>query len=252
MCPAARRRLRATACLLAGLMLGLLTAPAPLDAGQSCTEDAMIVFDGSGSMSQIALTQMGVPRISEARQALRQVIPEIAAARRLGLVIYGPSGDRICRNVDLRFGPQWRAAPRILDDVRGLRPAGGTPLTQAVREAARALDYKREPGVVVLVTDGDETCGGAPCQLAAELAAEAPGLTVHVIGFKVRGKRVVIDRDGQPVYSPGDSVAQCLANQTGGQYFGTETVQELISALRVTLGCNLFGALAEEPGMRRF
>lgn len=202
--------------------------PVATGAAQRCTEDAMIVFDGSGSMSDIAGTQIGVRRITEARQALRHVLPGIASVRRLGLVVYGPRGDRTCRNADLIFGPEWNAAPRIVAEVDTLRPAGGTPLTRSVRMAAEALEYRSAPGTVVLVTDGRETCGGSPCGLAAELAAQAPGLTVHVIGFRVMG---------------GDRrfVARCLADRTGGLYLEADSVAQLVGALRVTMSCNVLG-----------
>lgn len=222
------------------VLAATLGAPLPGGAQQSCTEDAMIVFDGSGSMAEIGYNAIGVPRISEAREAMRRVIPSIAVARRLGLVIYGPSGDRTCANTDLRFAPQWQAGPRILADVEALRPAGGTSLTESVRRAAETLDYTQQPGTVVLVTDGKETCGGAPCLLAAEIAASAPGLTVHVIGFKVRGDHFDW---GRTDHSEATTVARCLADRTGGRYVRAETVDELIGALRVTLGCNVLGAL---------
>ena len=48
---------------------------------------------------------------------------------------------------------------------------------------------------IVLLTDGKETCGGSPCQLAGTLAAEAHDLTVHVIGFKVRDDHFGWDAD---------------------------------------------------------
>ncbi|KUF09804.1 vWA domain-containing protein [Pseudoponticoccus marisrubri] len=223
-----------SACLLS-LSLAL---PLPSGAQQSCTDDAMIVFDGSGSMAEIGVNMVGVAKISEARLALRRVLPSVAAARRLGLVIYGPGGDRTCRNSELRFGPQWEAAPRILSEVDALRPVGGTPLTEGVRMAAEALDYRNTAGAVVLVTDGAETCGGAPCALAAELAENAPGLVVHVIGFKV-DMRGELDRGGRPIIA-----ARCLADRTGGRYVTAQTLDELAGALRLTLGCNLFGALS--------
>ncbi|MBV7394283.1 VWA domain-containing protein [Mameliella alba] len=206
----------------------------------------MIVFDGSGSMAEIGYNAIGVPRISEARAAMRRVIPSISTVRRLGLVIYGPSGDRTCANTDLRFAPQWQAGPRILADVEALRPAGGTSLTESVRRAAEALDYINKPGTVVLVTDGKETCGGAPCSLAAEIAAMAPELTVHVIGFKVRSDHFDWSN---PNDQTATTVARCLADRTGGRYVRAETVDELIGALRVTLGCNVLGAV-DQPRRR--
>lgn len=224
-----------------------LVLPLASSAQQSCTEDAMIVFDGSGSMAEIGFNQIGVPRISEARMAIRQIIPLIASQRRLGLVIYGPSGDKTCENTDVRFSPQWKAGPRIISDVDALRPAGGTALTESVRKAAEVLDYQHKPGTVVLVTDGKETCGGEPCLLAAEIAADAPGLTVHVIGFKVRGDHFDW---GNTQYTEATTVARCLADRTGGHYVRAESVDELIRALQVTLGCNVFGALQSEPVRR--
>lgn len=224
-----------------------LGVPAATGAGESCTEDAMIVFDGSGSMAEIGYNAIGVPRISEARDAMRRAIPAIATVRRLGLVIYGPSGDRTCANTDLRFAPQWEAGPRILADVDALRPAGGTSLTESVRRAAETLDYTRQSGTVVLVTDGKETCGGAPCLLAAEIAAIAPGLTVHVIGFKVRSDHFDWAKPDDPA---GTTVARCLADRTGGHYVSAETVDQLIGALRTTLACNVLGALPTSERVR--
>ncbi len=232
------------AVLLTCLSLALPAATAT-GAGESCTEDAMIVFDGSGSMAEMGFNMIGEPRIYEARQAVRDVIPDVAALRRLGLVIYGPGGDRTCDNVDLRFGPQWNAAPRIIADIEEMWPAGDTALTESVRRAAETLRYKEKPGTVVLVTDGKETCGGAPCELAEHIARSAPGLTVHVIGFKVRGDHFDW---GETDYTDAVTVARCLADDTGGTYVNAETAQDLVGALRRTLGCNLMGQV---PAARR-
>ncbi|WGW05058.1 vWA domain-containing protein [Tropicibacter oceani] len=220
-----------------------LIAPLAGAAGEDCTEDAMIVFDGSGSMAEMGFNNIGEPRIFEARRAIRDAVPGIAALRRLGLVVYGPGPREACQNIDLRFGPQWEAAPLIVGAVETLQPSGDTPLTEAVKAAAEALDYRNKPGAIVLVTDGKETCGGAPCQLAAELVADGLDLTVHVIGFKVRGDHFSLE-GAAPGYNPETAVASCLADRTGGQYIGAESAQELVAALKVTLGCNVFGALS--------
>lgn len=208
-------------------------------ASQDCTEDAMVVFDGSGSMSEIGFNQLDEPRIFEARLAMRRSMPRIAPFRRLGLIIYGPGGEESCANVDLRFAPVANAADRIIAEVDALTPAGETPLTDAVRSAAETLDYRNRAAAVVLVTDGKETCGGAPCRLAARLAAEGRDLTVHVIGFKVRGDFFSWESQGRSDYQEAQSVARCLADQTGGRYVSAETVDELVAALQRTLGCEV-------------
>ena len=229
------------------LALGTGLASAPLPASEDCTEDAMIVFDGSGSMSEMGFNQLNRPRIFDAREAVREAVPDIAAQRRLGLIIYGPGTGNACENIDLRFAPIPNAGGPIIDAITGLQPDGETPLTAAVHQAAKVLDYQNRPATVVLVTDGKETCGGAPCQLAARLAAESTTLTVHVIGFKVRSEYFSWDSQGD-AYRYGFTVSRCLADRTGGKYVDTETVQELVAALRDTLGCRVYsGAFRTAP-----
>lgn len=206
-----------------------------------CTTDAIVVFDGSASMNEMAQGLESEPRIVLAREAMRRAMPEIALTRRLGLVIYGPGSQQdSCNNVDLRFLPVSDAAQRIIGDVDALEPDGNTPLTSAVRAAAEALEFTSKPGVVVLVTDGRETCGQSPCALGTELAARAAGMTVHVIGFQLQR-----DYDGHPSFRPPNVTykGDCLAKKTGGQIVTTETVGELVAALRKTLACPLFSLL---------
>ena len=73
----------------------------------------------------------------------------------------------------------------IISAVNALTPAGKTPLTSAVEQAAAKLDYRHKPGLVVVVTDGEETCGRSPCDLGAQLHDAAYQLTVHIIGYRV-------------------------------------------------------------------
>ena len=136
-------------------------------ATDDCAADAMIVFDGSGSMAEMGFNDIDEPRIFEARRAMADALPQIAQNRRLGLVVYGPNGADECSGVEMRFAPEANAASLIISAINALEPGGSTALTQAVKLAAQTLDYKTQPATVVLVTDGKETCGGMPCMLAA-------------------------------------------------------------------------------------
>jgi Ca-activated chloride channel family protein len=223
--------------LLAITMLTISSARA------ECSDDAMIVFDGSGSMAEMGFNHIDEPRIFEARRALRQVMPQIEMFRRIGLIVYGPAlpnRPNACAGVDLRFAPRHNAAVPVVSALEALQPEGNTALTEAVALAAQTLDYTRKAGTIVLVTDGKETCGGSPCALASKLAARGMDLTVHVIGFKVRGEHFGWSSQAQSDYTNSVSIASCLASQTGGEYVSAETVSELIGALTRTLGCPLF------------
>jgi Ca-activated chloride channel family protein len=142
-----------------------------------CNDDAMIVFDASGSMAGnvgqgIATT---IPRIDEARHALAEVLPSATKFRRVGLITYGPGPYQQC-NVHLDLKPTANAGAIIMQTVNALTPGGRTPLASAVEQAAEVLDYRNKPGVIVVVTDGEETCGGAPCDLGKKLHAAAKQL----------------------------------------------------------------------------
>lgn len=222
-------RLAATA-LAAMLACNPAAGAAEDKESKPCTEDAMIVFDASGSMAGnmnqgIATT---IPRIGEVRSALATVLPAVTRLRRVGLITYGPGPYQQC-NVELKLRPTPNAADIIMRDVNALTPAGKTPLTAAVEQAAEVLDYRAKPGLIVVVTDGEETCGGSPCDLGKQLHAEAMQLTVHIIGFRMKdfswtGEQSILD-------------AKCLADENGGLYISAESRQDLVEALEKTLGC---------------
>jgi Ca-activated chloride channel family protein len=60
-----------------------------------CTEDAMIVFDASGSMAGNGWgygseTAGQVSRIDKVRATLAKILPSVTRHRRVGLITYGP------------------------------------------------------------------------------------------------------------------------------------------------------------------
>jgi Ca-activated chloride channel family protein len=213
----------------------------PTAVAQDCSRDAMLVFDGSASMAEVGFDQTAPTRIEDARAALRGALPQIAPVRRVGLLTYGPGPEGSCDGINLKFPPVSDAAQPVIDAIDLMDPIGLTPLTEAVAEAARVLNHTTTPGIIVLVTDGNETCGGRPCALGAELADTSANLTVHVIGFRVVADPFAWDSPEAGIYTDGSSIARCISDQTGGLYVATDTVDELTEALRNTLGCALVG-----------
>jgi Ca-activated chloride channel family protein len=207
--------------------IGRLSAEPPV---APCTEDAMIVFDASGSMA--GNLNQGIatlkPRIDEVRAALAEVLPEATRFRRVGLVTYGPGPGEQC-NVKLDLEPTANAASLIMRDLEGLSPAGKTPLTMAVAEAADVLDYRKKPGTIIVLTDGEETCGASPCELGKDLHVAAAQLTIHIIGFRMKdfswtGENSILD-------------AKCLAEENSGLYLTAENKDDLVASLKTTLEC---------------
>lgn len=190
----------------------------------------MIVFDASGSMAGNVNQGIAtiIPRIDEVRAALSKVLPSVTRFRRVGLITFGPGSYNQC-NVQLNFAPTPNAADSRMSAVNALTPAGKTPLTTAVERAAEVLDYRNKPGVVVVVTDGEETCGRSPCDLGKQLHDAALRLTIHVISFRYQAYSWTGEQ------SIGE--AKCLAEQNNGFYITVDTDQDLVAALEKTLDC---------------
>lgn len=203
-----------------------------------CARDAMLVFDGSASMAEVGANWSDPTRIAEARAALRRAMPDITQVRRVGLLTYGPGGSDACAGIALHFAPMPDTSAAVIAAIDGLEPGGLTPIAASVGAAAGVLG---PDGIVVLVTDGNETCGGRPCALGAQLAVDAPGLTVHVIGFRVALDFFSWDSPEAGVYGADASVAKCLSDQTGGLYVDTHSIDELVDALKAVLSCLLIG-----------
>jgi Ca-activated chloride channel homolog len=212
------------------------SARAEQDKVAPCREDAMIVFDASGSMS--GNQTLGVPnsqaRIDVLRSALAQVLPSATRLRKVGLITFGPGPWNQC-NVKVNLKPTANAAAIIMREVYALVPAGKTPLTSAVEQAAQALDYRNKPGVVVVVTDGEETCGRSPCDLAKQLHDAAHQLTIHVISFRYQSYSWTGEQSIEET--------KCLAKQSGGLFITVDTEQDLTAALEKTLDCPMISEL---------
>lgn len=220
----------------AALLAGSAAAQTTDEPRTPCTEDAMIVFDASGSMAGNTVQGLfsDITRIDEVRKALAEVLPGVTKFRKVGLITYGPGPWGQC-NVKLEFPPMPNAAERIMTVVNALSPAGKTPLVEGVKQAAEVLEYRTEKGVIVLVTDGEETCGGAPCELGKLLKANSRALTVHVIGYQLRGYS----------WTGAQSIldVKCLADETSGLYIAAKNRDDLVKAFEKTLGCPMMSAV---------
>ncbi|MEO0722161.1 MAG: VWA domain-containing protein, partial [Pseudomonadota bacterium] len=213
-------------------MRALLLASA-LCAGTALqAEDAtMLVMDASGSMwGQID----GVNKVVIARDVVRDSLGAAAVTQSLGLIAYGHNRKGDCSDIEVLVPPAKGTNSAIAAAVAAINPKGKTPLTEAVRRAAAAMQHTENRSTVVLVTDGLETCDADPCALARQLEQSGVDFTAHVVGFGLSR-------------ADGAAVA-CLAEETGGRYFDAGNAGELAAALSVAVAEDIpQEAVVEEP-----
>ncbi|RFU12039.1 VWA domain-containing protein [Rhodobacteraceae bacterium W635] len=176
---------------------------------------SVIVFDASGSMW--AQLEDGKSRIEIAREVMGDFAAERDSSTPIGVVTYGHSRRGDCGDIEtvLPVGPH--SAGDLAQTIRTLNPRGKTPLTDAMAQARDQLPRTAESADIILITDGLENCGGDPCALAAEFAAEGIDLRAHVVGFAMEAEAV--------------ETLSCVPDQTGGQLFTTQSGAELADAL---------------------
>lgn len=104
--------------------------------------------------------------------------------------------------------------------IAGIVQSGYTPLGPSMKDAAEQLS-SYETAQIVVVTDGVDTCSPpAACEIAAELHASKPGLTIHTIGFAV-------DADEQA-----QEQLSCIASAGGGEAVDAGSAEQLAARLR--------------------
>jgi hypothetical protein len=103
---------------------------------------------------------------------------------------------------------------RLKSKVNQLQPSGGTPIGRSIERAARILSPTKET-VMVVVTDGDDTCKmNDPCEAARQAKATHPNLTINVVDVS------------------GQGLGSCIAQNGGGRVLPANTAIEIQEAIK--------------------
>jgi len=180
-----------------------------------------IILDASGSMAG-ALPD-GRSKLDAAKKAVLQVLNALPDDVSLAFRAYGHQSateKRDCKDTALilPFAPAAKNRQELAAAVLGLAARGYTPITYVIETAAKDFpaDTKDET-ILVLISDGKETCPGDPCAAAAALAKAKTSLVIHVVGFDVD--------------AAAKAQLQCIARASGGAYFDASDAKGLADAL---------------------
>lgn len=205
--------------LLATLTAGLGSA-LPASADETPTKASPkveLVLDVSGSMRTRDID--GQSRMSAAKQAFNEVLDAVPEQVQLGIRTLGadyPGDDRKVGCKDTRqlypVGPLDRTEAKTA--VATLAPTGWTPIGPALLGAADDLEGGDSTRRIVLISDGEDTCGPLdPCEVARDIAA--------------RGIHLVIDTLGLVPNAKIRQQLTCIAEATGGTYTAVQHADEL-------------------------
>ena len=177
-----------------------------------------IIVDTSGSMRK---RLDGERRINIAKDSLRALFRKsIAPGTPVAVRSLGPGGKKWrCRSrLEIPLAPlEPREALAWVKKVNAPKRAG-TPLVDALGKIRGDLKAAADR-IVVVITDGNESCGGDP--LAAVEALEADGIrtTLNIVGFALDDEDLKTEMAG-------------WAERGNGRYFDATGADDLAAAIR--------------------
>jgi hypothetical protein len=176
-----------------------------------------IILDASGSMNALIGDRKKIDIAHEALGALVNQLPDTA---NVALRTYGHRRSSDCADVELitPLGPLDRAA--FTGKINAVNPVnlGQTPLGASLQMVPDDLKSAQGDLQVVLVTDGEESCGADPVRIAGELHGANPHLKIDVIGFNIGA-----EAQGR---------LSAIAEAGGGRYFDAGDATQLVTALQ--------------------
>lgn len=163
----------------------------------------------------INANRAGERRIDHAKRAMKAAVDKLPGDVDAGLVVFGN-----CKGTDNFNFFKKGERPRLQGIVDGIQPQQGTPLARGIERAANMMDGSdpKRPAVIVVLSDGHDSCGTDPCATARRLKAQKPGLVINVVQV-----------------TTGDS-ASCLARETGGRVFNAQDVGGVMPAVQKATG----------------
>ncbi|MDQ3227636.1 MAG: VWA domain-containing protein, partial [Chloroflexota bacterium] len=179
-----------------------------------------LILDNSGSMLQSLGSER---RIDVAKQVLTELVQDtLPQGIPLALRVFGNEPDSCETGLAIQTGPLDRGSAvqqiAAIDSIDGVK----TPLGAALDQVAADLSAIEGPKIVVLVTDGEETCGGNPQRSIRQLVNQGIDVRVNIVGFAVAD----------------DNLKEQFAEWArigGGQYFDATGADDLGEAIAAAL-----------------
>jgi Mg-chelatase subunit ChlD len=202
-------------------------APGPGSLSVVAKEDASangaieLILDASGSM----LKRMdGKRRINIAKEVLIEAVNQhIPPGTQVALRVFGHKEPNSCRtDLEIALKPlDPVTATRTIEGITAMNLAK-TPIADSLAKIESDLKQVQGRKVIVLVTDGEETCDGDAEKVIRRLRDKGFDVSLNIVGFAIDDATL-------------ESQFQSWAELGGGRYFSAKNQQGLSQALEVAL-----------------
>ena len=182
--------------------------------------DVEFILDVSGSMNKV---HMQAKQIDTARASILKSLAKIPEGTFVALRAYGHRVEQTdkegsCQDTELLVPMAKMDKSLIKQKIEGLAPKGYTPIAYSLKQSKGDFKKEREAKrVIILLSDGEETCGGDPVQVLKDLKSQGFELMVHTIGFNVDANT--------------RKQLEAISKMSGGLYFDAKDAGQLDKAL---------------------
>lgn len=203
------------------LLVWIISIPSIARGAEDPNKMIELILDASGSMN--GKLKSGETKIEAAKKAVADLMKKLKDDLIVAFRAYGhqsPREKHDCQDTELlaQFGKVRENREKVLSSTKNITARGYTPITYVLQKAAEdfSASFQGEK-VIILVSDGKETCKGDPCATAKSFAERNVKLVIHTIGFGVDEATKL--------------QLECIARVTGGKYFAAEDALQLAQVL---------------------
>jgi len=144
------------------------------------------VLDASGSMKG---KWQGTSKFDLAEEILSKSVDSISKANskvQFALRVFGhqsPRNANNCKDTKLEVPFSKGNSALISQRLNQIHPQGQTPIEYTISEALNDFPDSTSTNAIILITDGNETCGGDFCDLTTKMEAKHIALRPFIVGL---------------------------------------------------------------------
>lgn len=200
---------------------GTLTVTATPTRGFGKNSAVELILDASGSMLK---RQGDKRRIEIAKETILGLIGTVIPAETgFALRVFGHKEADSCRtDLEIALGPLNPASASATVSAINAVNLAKTPIATSLSKVASDLPGITGERVVILVTDGEETCDGDPALAIRMLRSEGSDVRVNIVGYSIDDAAL-------------KETFESWAAIGGGQYLDAPDASELAKAMRQAL-----------------
>ena len=180
-----------------------------------------IILDASGSMLK---RQGSKRRIEIAKETILSLLSDvIPSGTGFAMRVFGHKEADSCRtDLEIPLGPLDSAAAKLKVASINAKNLAKTPIAASLAKVASDLAGVTGERIVILVTDGEETCDGDPALAIRELRSVGSDVRVNIVGYAIDEAAL------RETFASWAAIG-------GGQYLNAPDAEQLSKAMRQAL-----------------